>query len=194
MRSYVEQHSGRHYPFVPLPLPYAYNALEPNIDTLTMQLHHDRHYTGYVNNLNEALKGCPQYHEWSLEQLICYGNRLPAAVRTAVARNAGGVFNHEFYFAEMSPAGSRNVHTFEAYKDELKKAALAVFGSGYAWLCMDVSGGKPSYTVIGTANQDTPLTLGLAPVLCIDVWEHAYYLKHYNKRDDYFDDWWGLVA
>jgi len=198
---YVECAQARHYPFVPVPLPYAYEALEPKIDALTMHLHHDRHYTTYVNNLNAALKDYPQFHEWTLEQLIVHGNQLPPAIQTAVARNAGGVFNHEFYFAGLnpshahapnSPVGMHMMHPplTDALKNELKKNALAVFGSGYAWLCQNSHG---EICVITTANQDTPLTLGLQPLLCIDVWEHAYYLKHYNDRGSYFDDWFSLV-
>jgi len=195
---YVNGMQGRHYPFTPIPLPYAYNALEPNIDALTMQLHHDRHYTTYVNNLNAALKDYPQLHIWTLEQLIIYGNLLPNAIQTAVERNAGGVFNHEFYFEGMA-AGTLNLrqqstnfdaHPLKELKDEFKKKALEVFGSGYAWLCQNK---RRELCIITTANQDTPLTLGLTPLLCIDVWEHAYYLKHYNNRGDYFEDWFALV-
>ena len=216
---YVGGAQVRHYPFVPVPLPYAYEALEPKIDALTMHLHHDRHYTTYVNNLNAALKDYPQFHGWTLEQLIVHGKMLPPAIQTVVSRNAGGVFNHEFYFDGMigaanehgAPVGAhsqlnasagghiahpQNTHIIRSpaliqqFKDELKKNALAVFGSGYAWLCQNHCG---EWCVITTANQDTPLTLGLQPLLCIDVWEHAYYLKHYNDRGSYFDDWFSLV-
>jgi len=208
---YVERHASdiaqpqtSHYPFTPMPLPYAYDALEPKIDALTMHLHHDKHYTTYVNNLNAALKDHPKFHNWTLEQLIIHGKRLPTSIQTAVSRNAGGVFNHQFFFEGML-GGAHNSHLhnstvgahiirpsalIQQFKDELKKNALAVFGSGYAWLCQNHRG---EMCVITTANQDTPLTLGMQPLLCIDVWEHAYYLKHYNNRSDYFDDWFSLV-
>jgi Fe-Mn family superoxide dismutase len=174
--------------------------LEPRIDTLTMELHHDRHYVGYVNNLNAALKDWPQYHDWTLERLLTHGGALPSQIRVAVARNAGGVYNHELYF--MGLAGGVPGYgplvpgdVMGRYKDELKKTALGVFGSGYGWLCRVGKGcAADDYVVLATANQDTPLVLGLEPLVCVDVWEHAYYLKHYNKRDDYFEDWWSVVT
>jgi Fe-Mn family superoxide dismutase len=191
-----------HYPFELPPLPYAYDALEPYIDTLTMELHHDRHLKTYTDNLNAALKDHPEYHSWSLEKLITGANWLPEALRTPVKNNAGGVYNHVFFFSNLTP--EQGLHPDEALLEaidsafggfeEMTKAfateAAAVFGSGYAWLAADAKGGL---TIVKTANQDTLLTRGLFPVICIDVWEHAYYLKHYNKRAGYIQDWVHIV-
>ncbi|MCL1807642.1 MAG: superoxide dismutase [Oscillospiraceae bacterium] len=191
-----------HYPFALPPLPYAYDALEPHIDTLTMELHHDRHLKTYVDNLNAALKDFPEYHSWSLERLITQANWLPDALRTPVRNNAGGVYNHEFFFSNLTP--SQGTHPgeellaamgsafggFEGFAKDFTAAAMAVFGSGYAFLAANKEGGL---SIVKTANQDTVLTSGLCPVACIDVWEHAYYLKHYNKRADYIQDWFNVV-
>ncbi|MCL2106163.1 MAG: superoxide dismutase [Oscillospiraceae bacterium] len=185
------------YPFPLEPLPYAYNALEPNIDTLTMQLHHDRHLKAFVDDLNAALAECPEYQCLSLTQLIRNADRLPSCIRTAVKHNAGGVFNHLFFFNGMIPGGrpaagnlERKINccfgSFEGFQAQFKASALDVFGSGYAWLVKSRAG-QPR--IITTANQDTPLTLDCVPLAAIDVWEHAYYLKHYNVRADYIDAW-----
>jgi Fe-Mn family superoxide dismutase len=191
-----------HYPFELPPLPYAYDALEPHIDTLTMELHHDRHLKTYVDNLNAALRNYPDYHSWSLEKLITQANWLPDALRTPVKNNAGGVYNHEFFFANLTPAQGSHPDEgllaamdgvfgdFEGFRREFSKAAAGVFGSGYAFLAADAKGGL---SIAQTANQDTLLTRGLAPVACIDVWEHAYYLKHYNKRADYIQAWYNVA-
>jgi Fe-Mn family superoxide dismutase len=191
-----------HYPFELPPLPYAYDALEPHIDTLTMQLHHDRHLKTYVDNLNAALKDYPEYHSWSLERLLTGINWLPEPLRTPVKNNGGGVYNHEFFFANLTPEQGTHPEEelleainaayggFEGFAAEFAKAAAGVFGSGYAWLAADAKGGV---TIVTTANQDTLLTRGLTPLACIDVWEHAYYLKHYNKRADYIQDWFHIV-
>ena len=194
--------NNQHYPFALMPLPYAYDALEPYIDTLTMQLHHDRHLKTYVDNLNEALAGYPEFHSWTLEQLLTHAARLPAAIRTAVTRNAGGVWNHDFFFKGMTPGGSpptgplaqkinRTFGDFGAFQAQFKAKALEVFGSGYAWLAL--SPGPKSRAAqlcfLTTANQDAPIAAGALPLAGIDVWEHAYYLKHYNLRADYVDSW-----
>ncbi|MCL2486465.1 MAG: superoxide dismutase [Oscillospiraceae bacterium] len=190
------------YPFALPPLPYDYSALEPYIDTLTMHLHHDRHLRTYVDNLNKALENYPQYHDWSLERLLREPDKIDAAIRTQVMRNAGGVFNHVFFFNEMAgkplAKDSALCHSITAAfgsMDEFKKkfsaAAADVFGSGYAWLVED---GDGRLEIITTANQDTPLALGLNPLLCLDVWEHAYYLKHYNMRADYISAWLELMS
>ncbi|MCL2354507.1 MAG: superoxide dismutase [Oscillospiraceae bacterium] len=192
----------QHYKFKLMPLPYSYNALEPYIDTLTMELHHDRHLKTYVDNLNTALEKYPEYQMWSLEKLIMNANWLPEDIRTAVKNNAGGVYNHNFFFANMSSDRNTKLSEnlankvneifggFDKFKEEFKKTALSVFGSGYAWLVLDKNN---KLRVITTANQDTPLTLDMKPIMVIDVWEHAYYLKHYNKRADYIDDWFNVV-
>lgn len=191
-----------HYPFTNPPLPYAYDALEPFIDEKTMRLHHDRHLQTYVDQLNDSLKDYPACHGWTLEQLIFYAASLPEAIRTKVRNNGGGVYNHLFYFSELtpdlsqSPAGAlgdaieREFGSALEFKKRLKEAGLSVFGSGYAWLVVNAAG---SLEIITTPNQDTPLPLGLCPVLNLDVWEHAYYLKHYNVRAAYVDDWFHVV-
>ena len=190
-----------HYKFELMPLGYDFNALEPYIDALTMKLHHDRHLKTYVDNLNAALKDYPEYQIWSLERLIRFSAWLPKEIRTTVRDNAGGVYNHDFFFRNMtaartslSPALSAKISevfgSFDGFKAEFKKAALSVFGSGYAWLGADE---RDELRIITTPNQETPLTSSLRPIIGIDVWEHAYYLKHYNKRADYIDDWFNVV-
>lgn len=212
---------NNYYPFVNLPLPYAYNAMEPFIDEKTMMLHHDRHLQTYIDNLNNALKSNPHLQKLSLEQLISNASRLPEPLQTTIRNNAGGVYNHRFYFDGLKPAAApgqsqenkpaaapgsskpselpqgnqpfgdlaHRLGSFENFKGIFKKAALSVFGSGYAWLVTD--GGR--LRIVTTANQNTPVEQGLCPVLAIDVWEHAYYLKHYNLRTDYIDDWFRVI-
>jgi superoxide dismutase, Fe-Mn family len=190
-----------HYPFELIPLPYEYDALEPYIDTETMELHHNKHLKTYVDHLNAALKEYPQYHCWSLEELIRNSDRLPGSICTAVKNNAGGVYNHNFYFNIMGnqnnePTGtilSRILScfgTFENFKADFKQAALDRFGSGYAWLACDRAG---RLKIVSTANQDTVLPACLHPILLMDVWEHAYYLKYKNRRTDYIDNWFHVI-
>lgn len=191
-----------HYPFVNPPLPYAYDALEPYLDTKTLQLHHDRHLQTYVDNLNKALKDYPELHSRSLEQLIYNADSLPAAIRQSVINNGGGVYNHIFYFNGMSDLKTRSqagmlykaiVRDFgsvENFCEAFKKQALSVFGSGYAWLVADQQG---RLKIVTSANQDTPLAQNLCPLAVIDVWEHAYYLKHYNQRAAYIDNWFNIA-
>ena len=193
---------NEHYPFVNPPLPYAYNALEPFIDEKTMRLHHDRHLQTYVDNLNKALKDYPELQSLSLEQLLNHTDRLPEALRQPVKNNAGGVYNHLFYFDGMSNGKRRseagelysaiikNFESIDKFYDTFKNQALSVFGSGYAWLVSDRKGGLK---IITTANPDTPLPQNMCPIAAVDVWEHAYYLKHYNERAAYFDDWFNVV-
>ena len=186
-----------HYPFINTALPYAYDALEPYIDYKTMCLHHQRHLQTYIDNLNAALKEEPALQKLSLEELLQNAASLPEPLATTIANNAGGVYNHRFYFNGLSPQCSRpgqvmttaikrSFGSVEKMLDLLRDAALSVFGSGYAWLVVDRSG---NLDVVTTKNQDTPLTEGLCPILNVDVWEHAYYLKHYNRRADYLTDW-----
>jgi len=193
---------NEHYKFELTPLPYAYSALEPYIDALTMQLHHDRHLKTYIDNLNAALEKYPEYQSWSLEKLITNANWLPPDIRTTVINNAGGVYNHEFFFTNLAPPNTtalseelankinQTFGSYDKFKQAFKTAALSVFGSGYAWLVLDKNG---NLKIITTANQGTPLTLDMKPIMAIDVWEHAYYLKHYNVRADYIDDWFNVV-
>ena len=193
---------NEHYPFENPPLPYAYDALEPYIDTKTMELHHSRHLQAYVDNLNNALKDCPALHKCSLEWLICHLEQLPCHIQKSIRDNSGGVYNHIFYFCGMTgcaaqgPVGAlrtaidRDFCSCEHLKEALKKQAMSVFGSGWAWLTTNQNG---RLCMITTPNQDTPIARNLCPILGIDVWEHAYYLKHYNKRGDYIDDWFHVV-
>lgn len=187
----------RTYPFELLPLPYAYDALEPYIDAETMRFHHDRHLKTYVDNLNKALEGYPQYHLWTLEELLKNLSELPDGLQTAVRNNGGGVYNHELFFELMAPGEQAMLPQVsgafggeEAWKKEMKAAALGQFGSGFAWLVSEPSGGLK---VIALPNQDNPLSMGLLPILPLDVWEHAYYLKYQNLRADYIDAWFHVI-
>ncbi|MBX5435657.1 MAG: superoxide dismutase [Alicyclobacillaceae bacterium] len=183
------------------PLPYAYNALEPYIDELTMQIHHDRHHGTYVNNLNAALEGHPDLQAKSIEDLLKDINSVPESIRTAVRNNGGGHANHTLFWEIMSPNGggqpsgaladaiNSTFGSFDKFKEEFTKAAIGRFGSGWAWLVVD--GGKLS--VISTPNQDNPLMEGKTPIFGLDVWEHAYYLKYQNKRPDYVAAFWNVV-
>ena len=193
---------NEHYPFVNPPLPYAYDALEPYIDEKTMHLHHDRHLQTYVDNLNNTLKEYPELQGLSLTALLANINELPEGARRSVRNNGGGVYNHIFYFDGMSNAETRSnagplyyaiedaFGSYEKFYDAFKESTLSVFGSGYAWLVVDQDG---KLTIITSANQDTPVAVNAAPILGIDVWEHAYYLKHYNERAAYIDDWFQVV-
>ncbi len=191
-----------HYKFENTPLPYAYDALEPYLDARTMELHHDKHLQAYTDHLNLTLSDQPRLQRLSLEQLIRIAPALPERPRIPIQRNAGGVYNHRFFFSGMqsprpaSPSGAllsalnKAYGSPEAFQAAFKAAALAVFGSGYAWLAADRCG---RLKIVQTANQDTPLTAHLCPILNLDVWEHAYYLKYQNRRSDYIDAWFSLI-
>lgn len=185
------------YPFRLPELPYAYHALEPFIDQRTMYFHHDKHLKTYIDNLNKALEAYPEYQTWTLEELLTRLPELPEELRTPVRNNGGGVYNHEMYFHLMAPAGQPfSTEVAEAFSGEdnwnrqMKAAALGQFGSGFAWLVLDTTG---ALKIIALPNQDNPLTIGLQPILPLDVWEHAYYLKHQNLRSDYIDDWFHVI-
>jgi len=190
------------YIFVNKPLPYAFDAFMPYIDAPTMELHHNRHLQAYTDNLNAALRNYPPLWTLSLPQLVRIADRLPKPLGTQLRYNAGGVYNHRVFFEGMkNPANPYPLGTlskaiddafgsFGKFKEAFKAAAMSVFGSGYAWLVADKNG---RLQIVTTANQDTPLTRNLHPVLNLDVWEHAYYLKHYNKRADYIEDWFHVV-
>jgi len=182
------------------PLPYANNALEPFIDAMTMEIHHDRHHKAYVDNLNKALEGHANLQNKSIEQLLREINQVPESIRTAVRNNGGGHANHTMFWEIMAkgggkPEGELATAITSAFKDfatfqaQMKQAAVGRFGSGWAWLVM--AGGK--LQVLSTANQDSPFMENQYPVMGIDVWEHAYYLKYQNKRPDYVDAWWNVV-
>lgn len=185
------------YPFELPPLPYDYSALEPYIDKETMHFHHDKHLKTYVDNLNKALEAYPQYHDWTLERLLRDLETLPEGLRTAVRNNGGGVYNHDLFFELMAPAGQAALEAVvegfggeEAWKKAMKAAALGQFGSGFAWLVMGPGG---NLEIIALPNQDNPLSRGLYPILPLDVWEHAYYLKYQNLRADYIDAWFHVI-
>ncbi|MBL1224748.1 superoxide dismutase [Enterococcus sp. BWR-S5] len=182
-------------------LPYAYDALEPYIDSETMHLHHDKHHNTYVTNLNAAIEKHPELGEKSVEDLISDMDSIPEDIRTAVRNNGGGHANHTFFWGVMGPnAGGEPTGeikaaideafgSFDNMKEEFKTAATGRFGSGWAWLV--VNNGKLEIT--STANQDSPLMEGKKPVLGLDVWEHAYYLKYKNVRPDYISAFWNVV-
>jgi Fe-Mn family superoxide dismutase len=183
------------------PLPYAYDALEPVIDTMTMQIHHTKHHATYVSNLNATLEKFPALQTKSIDDLLRDLSSVPEAIRTAVRNNGGGVANHNMFWNIMAPksggepsgpladAVKAAFGTFESFKAEFKKASLGRFGSGWAWLIN--TGGK--LAIESSANQDSPLSEGKTPILLLDVWEHAYYLKYQNRRADYVDAWWSVV-
>ena len=182
------------------PLPYAANALEPHIDEQTMTIHHDKHHGTYVTNVNAALEGT----EWAdkpIEDVLKNLSSIPEDKRNAVRNNGGGHYNHTLFWESMGPDGggepdgalaeaiSSTFGDFASFQGEVKKAGLGRFGSGWSWLVHDGSG----LAVVSTPNQDTPLSDGHTPLLGVDVWEHAYYLKYQNRRPDYIDAWWNTV-
>ncbi len=183
------------------PLPYAHNALEPYIDEQTMQIHHGKHHQAYVDNLNAALEKHPELQGKPIEQLIADIDAIPEDIRAAVRNNGGGHANHSFFWTIMGakPAASRRAvlprrstpssASFDAFKEAFAKAGTTRFGSGWAWLIKSGDGVE----VMSTPNQDSPLMEGKTPLLGIDVWEHAYYLKYQNKRPDYIAAWWNVV-
>lgn len=183
-------------------LPYAYDALEPHIDALTMEIHHSRHHQTYVTNLNAALADLPELATLPLEALLARIDSLPAQVQGAVRNHGGGHANHSLFWQVMSPQGGgepdgelaaaieRDLGGLEAFKQAFTQAALSRFGSGWAWLVVD---GRGKLQVVSSANQDSPLMEGLTPILGLDVWEHAYYLKYQNKRPDYIAAFYNVI-
>ena len=189
------------YPFVLPPLPYAANALEPYLNTKTVQVHHDTLFQNYVNRLNAALKEYPAFHSYTLEQLILENKRLPETIRTTVYNNAGGVYNHDIYFETMTDRYQKPSRymtqmiqcyfgSFDQFKAKMLAAGLSVFGSGWAWLVVNQRG---NLNIMTTKNQDTPLVEGATPLLPLDVWEHAYFLQYLAARNDYIDNWFQLI-
>ena len=188
-------------PFTLPPLPYAYDALEPHIDAQTMQIHHDKHHAAYIANLNKAVADFPDLGKKPVEDLLKDLNSVPEKIRTTVRNNGGGHYNHSIFWQMMKPGGGgeptgdlakamdASFGSFTTFKDNFSKAALGQFGSGWAWLILDGSAVK----IEPTANQDSPLSSGKTPLLGVDVWEHAYYLKYQNKRADYITAWWNVV-
>jgi Fe-Mn family superoxide dismutase len=199
-RATFERQGGKLMFEVP-PLPYAFDALEPHIDAQTMQIHHDKHHAAYVAKLNGAVEGHPDLQRKSVEELLRDLNSLPEAIRTVVRNHGGGHANHSLFWVVMGPGGGgapsgrvaeaiqRDLGGFDSFKEKLTNAAVNQFGSGWGWLV--ASGGK--LEVIARPNQDSPLMEGKVPLLGVDVWEHAYYLKYQNRRPDYLAAWWNTV-
>ena len=189
------------YPFQAEALPYDYNALEPYLSEEILHYHHDKHYVTYVNKLNELLKNYPNLQNMTLEELLIHTDELPNEAKTSILNNAGGVYNHELYFACMNSsdcelptdklalAMNAAFGSVDQFKAEFTAAAINQFGSGYAWLIL--SNGK--LEIIATPNQDVPISPTVTPLLCIDVWEHAYYLQYKNMRKDYVENWFNLI-
>ncbi len=183
-------------------LPYAYDALEPHIDAKTMEIHHSRHHQTYINNLNTALADLPELAALPLEALLARIDSLPAQVQGAVRNHGGGHANHSLFWQVMSPQGGgepdgelaaameRDLGGLESFRQAFTQAALSRFGSGWAWLVVD---GRGKLQVVSSANQDSPLMEGLTPILGLDVWEHAYYLKYQNKRPDYIAAFYNVI-
>ncbi|HEY3269047.1 MAG TPA: superoxide dismutase [Armatimonadota bacterium] len=189
-------------PFEVPSLPYAYNALEKAIDEQTMQIHHDKHHAAYVNNLNAAIEKHPELGAKSAEDLIKDLAAVPEDIRTAVRNNGGGHVNHTIFWQIMGPNGGgeptgpigdaikATFGDFETFKAQFIDAGVKRFGSGWVWLVKDAAG---KLSILSTANQDSPLSDGLTPLLLNDVWEHAYYLRYQNRRPDYLKSWWDVV-
>jgi Fe-Mn family superoxide dismutase len=184
-------------------LPYAHDALEPAIDKMTMEIHHGKHHAAYVTNLNKALESAPDLAGKTIEELLANNLAIvPEAIRTAVRNNGGGHANHTLFWQIMAPPKANNAPvgnvaqaingafgSFDAFKEKFAAAGVGRFGSGWAWLIRAASGVE----ITSTPNQDTPLMEGKTPILGLDVWEHAYYLKYQNRRPDYIKEWWSVV-
>jgi Fe-Mn family superoxide dismutase len=183
------------------PLPYSFDALEPSIDAMTMEIHHDKHHAAYVNNLNKALEQAPELGNMPIEDLLRNMSRVPDSIRTAVQNNGGGHANHSMFWEIMGPNGggaptgalaqaiTDAFGSVDALKEKINANGGSRFGSGWSWLVWN--NGK--LEALSTANQDSPLMNGMTPILGVDVWEHAYYLKYQNNRADYLKAWWDVV-
>jgi Fe-Mn family superoxide dismutase len=181
-------------------LPYAFTDLETSIDAMTMEIHYTKHHQAYITNLNAALEKHPELAEMSVEELVADLEMVPEDIRTAVRNNGGGHLNHSMFWQMMTKGGSslegalkevitQKFESVEKFQDAFKAAALARFGSGWTWLVVD----DKELKIVSTPNQDNPITDGLIPILALDVWEHAYYLKYQNRRADYITSWWNVV-
>ena len=190
-------------PFTLPPLPYAFEALEPHIDKMTMEIHHGKHHAAYVNNLNKALESAPELQNKTIEQILA--NNLAVvtdSIKTAVRNNGGGHYNHSLFWTLLSPNGggvptgdiasvmTGTFGSFDAFKEKFAAAATTRFGSGWAWLTKDAAG---KFEISSTPNQDSPIMEGKKVILGLDVWEHAYYLKYQNRRPDYIGAWWNVI-
>lgn len=189
------------YPYELPPLTYPYDALEPYIDKMTMEIHYTKHHQGYVNNLNSALEKYSEFHNLELEEILKNLNQLPEEIRTTVRNNGGGHANHTLFWEIMKPGGSQPqgeilkainevFGSFENFKNLFSETALKHFGSGWAWLVLTPDKKLKVYSL---PNQDNPLMNGDLPIMGLDVWEHAYYLKYQNRRNEYIQAWWNVV-
>jgi Fe-Mn family superoxide dismutase len=200
--AFAQQPAVASGPFVLPPLGYAPDALEPHIDAMTMSIHHDKHHAAYVTNANQLVEKWPALATTPIETILTDLSKAPDAVRTGVRNNVGGHWNHSFFWVLMTPGGAKGPtgplndainSTFggvPALTEKLNAAGLGRFGSGWAWLVVNKD---KKLDIVSTANQDTPLELSAKPVLGVDVWEHAYYLKYQNRRADYLKAWWNVV-
>jgi superoxide dismutase, Fe-Mn family len=183
-------------------LSYPFNALEPHIDAKTMEIHHDKHHQAYITNATKALEGHPDLAAKPVDELLADLSKIPESIRTALRNNAGGHSNHTFFWKIIGPnaggtpkgkladAINSTFGGFDTFKAELEKAAVGRFGSGWAWLVINKEG---KLQITSTANQDSPISEGLKPIIGVDVWEHAYYLLYQNRRPDYLKAWWNVV-
>jgi superoxide dismutase, Fe-Mn family len=191
--------------YVVPPLPYDYNALEPFIDEMTMRIHHDKHHGAYVENVNKALAGRPEWAEKPIELVLADIQVVPSDIRTAVNNNGGGHANHTIFWQIMAPASkggggepsgplaeaiNKKFGGFAKFKEQVNDAAMKRFGSGWAWLCLDQTS---NLLIESFPNQDSPFIKGYNPIMGVDVWEHAYYLKYQNRRAEYLAAWWNVV-
>jgi Fe-Mn family superoxide dismutase len=184
------------------PLKYAFNAIEPVIDAMTMEIHHDKHHGAYVTNLNKALESAPDLQGKSIEWILRNIQQVPEGIRMAVRNNGGGHYNHTLFWDWIAPGGSkspsgalsddinRTFGSFDSLVEKFSNAGITRFGSGWAWLVLD---GEKKLQVLSTPNQDSPLMDGETPILGMDVWEHAYYLKYQNRRPEYVKNFWNVV-
>lgn len=183
-------------------LKFDYNALEPVMDALTVEVHHDKHHAGYTSKLNAALEKYPDFYNMDIVDILADLSKVPEDARTAVRNNGGGYFHHNLWWEQIKPGKGSEPHgklaeainaefgNFSSFKDELSSASVSVFGSGWGWLCMDKTGGL---VITTTSNQDSPVSSGLKPLIAVDVWEHAYYLKYQNRRNEFIEAFWHLV-
>jgi Fe-Mn family superoxide dismutase len=190
------------YPYTLPPLPYAYGALEPHIDAETMKIHHTKHHQGYVDKTNKALEKYPELQKKPLEELLKDVSRLPEPIRNELRNQGGGHVNHTFFWQSMSPDGGgepegaladaikEKFGSFQEFQKQIDEAAMKRFGSGWAWLVLN---GEDELEIVSTANQDSPISQGYTPLLGLDVWEHAYYLKYQNRRVEYVAAWWNVI-
>jgi len=202
MNSWITAIFTTTYPFTLPVLEYPYSSLEPHIDTATMTIHHQKHHQAYINNLNAGLEKHPEFQAKTLKWLVANWQSLPDSLKNIVRNHGGGHLNHIFFWQILSPNAQKpsqdlqkkimkDFGSLENFKALFNKAAVSVFGSGWAWLCVDNAG---KLIITATANQENPLTDGLFPILGLDVWEHAYYLKYQNVRAAYIDAFWNIIA